>query len=90
MTTALRQTTALCKQMHQDLQLVGLSPRAQEAYLHAVRQLADHFHTPPARLNEQQIRDYFFHLKNDRKFATVSLAIAYRGIKVFYSPHRTL
>ena len=85
MTTALRQTTALRKRMHQDLQLAGLSERTQEAYLRAVRQLADHFHTPPDRLNEQQVRDSFLHLKNDRKFATASLAIAYSGIKFFYS-----
>jgi site-specific recombinase XerD len=71
--------------MHQDLQLAGLSERTQEAYLRAVRQLADHFHTPPDRLTEPQVRDYFLHLKNDRKFASASLAIAYSGIKFFYS-----
>jgi integrase/recombinase XerD len=85
MTTALRQTTALRKRMHQDLQLAGLSERTQETYLRAVRQLADHFHTPPDRLTEQQVRDYFLHLKNDRKLSTSSLAIAYRSIKFFYS-----
>jgi hypothetical protein len=53
MTTALRQTTELRNRMHQDLQLAGLSERTQEAYLRAVRQLADHFHTPPDRLSEQ-------------------------------------
>jgi integrase/recombinase XerD len=78
-------TTALRRQMHQDLQLAGLSERTQEAYLRAVRQLADHFHTPPDRLSEQQVRDYFLHLKNDRKFASASLVIAYSGIKFFYS-----
>jgi integrase/recombinase XerD len=85
MTAPLHQTTALRKRMHQDLQLAGLSERSQEAYLRAVRQLADHFHTAPDRLNERQVRDYFLHLKNDRKFATASLAIAYSGIKFFYS-----
>jgi site-specific recombinase XerD len=85
MTTALRQSTALRKRMHQDLQLAGLSERTQEAYLRAVRQLADHFHTPPDRLTEQQVRDDFLHLKNDRKFATASMAIADSGIKFFYA-----
>jgi site-specific recombinase XerD len=50
-----------------------------------VRQLADHFHTRPDHLSEQRVRDYFLHLKNERKFATASLAIAYSGIKFFYS-----
>jgi integrase/recombinase XerD len=78
-------TTSLRQRMLQDLQLAGLSERTQEAYLRAVRQLADHFHTPPDRLSEQQVRDYFLHLKNDRKFASASLGIAYSGIKFFYS-----
>jgi integrase/recombinase XerD len=77
MTTALHRTTALRQRMLQDLQLAGLSERTQEAYLRAVRQLADHFHTPPDRLGEPQVREYFLHLKNDRKFAPASLVIAY-------------
>src|SRR6478736_2627830 len=78
-------TTMLRQRMHQDLQLAGLSERTQEAYLRAVRQLAAHYHTPPDRLSEQQVRDYFLHLKNHRKFASGSLVIAYCAIKFFYS-----
>src|SRR5262245_39363026 len=85
MTTALRPTTTLRQRMLQDLQLAGLSERIQEAYLRAFRQLAEYFHTPPDRLREPQVRDYFLHLKNDRKFASASLVIAYSGIKFFYS-----
>src|SRR3954470_16013221 len=81
----LTMTTALRQRMLQDLQLAGLSENTQEAYLRAVRQLADHFHTSPDRLSEQQVRDYFLHLKNDRKFASGSLVVAYSGIKFFYS-----
>ena len=77
--------TALRRRMTQDLQVAGLSGRTQEAYPRAVRMLADHFHTPPDRLSEAQVRDYFLHLKNDRHFAADSLAIAYAGIKFFYS-----
>ncbi len=78
-------STTLRQRMLQDLQLAGLSERTQEAYLRAVRQLAEHFHTPPDRLGEPQVREYFLHLKNDRKFASASLGIAYSGIKFFYS-----
>jgi integrase/recombinase XerD len=78
-------STSLRQRMQQDLQLAGLSERTQEAYLRAVRQLSDHYHTPPDRLSEQQVRDYFLHLKNDRQFASASLGIAYSGIKFFYS-----
>ena len=78
-------STALRKKMHQDLQLAGLSEGTQDVYLRAVRQLAVHFHTPPDVLNEAQVRDYLLHLKNDRKFASSSLGIAYSAIKFFYS-----
>ena len=78
-------TVALRRKMHQDLQLAGLSEGTQNAYLRAVRQLADHYHTPPDRLSEQQVRDYLLHLKNDRRFASSSLGIAFNGMKFFYS-----
>ena len=78
-------STALRKKMHQDLQLAGLSEGTQDVYLRAVRQLAVHFDTPPDVLNEAQVRDYLLHLKNDRKFASSSLGIAYSAIKFFYS-----
>jgi integrase/recombinase XerD len=78
-------STTLRQRLAQDLQLAGLSERTQDAYIRAVRQLADHFHTPPDRLTEPQLRDYFLHLKNDRHFASASLGIASAGIKSFYS-----
>jgi integrase/recombinase XerD len=77
--------SSLRQRMLHDLQLAGLSQRTQEAYLRAVRQLADHFQTPPDRLSEQQLRDYFLHLKNDHQFAAASLGVAYSGIKFFYA-----
>jgi integrase/recombinase XerD len=77
--------TALRQQMHQDLQLAGLSERTQEAYLRAVRQLADHFHKAPDRLSEAQLRQYLLYLKNDKQFAPSSLIVAASGIKFFYN-----
>jgi site-specific recombinase XerD len=75
----------LRQRMLQDLQLAGLSERTQEAYLRAIGQLAAHYHIPPDRLSEQQVRDSFLHLKNERNFASASLGIAYSGIQFFYS-----
>jgi integrase/recombinase XerD len=78
-------TTQLRQRMRQDLQLAGLSEGTQGAYLRAVRQLADHFHTPPDRLSEHQVRDYLLHLKNDRHLASTTLIVACCGIRFFYS-----
>lgn len=78
-------TTQLRERMRQDLQLAGLSEGTQGAYLRVVRQLADHFHTPPDRLSEHQVRDFLLHLKNDRHLASATLIVAYSGIRFFYS-----
>ena len=78
-------STPLRQRISEDLRLAGLGERTQEAYLRAVRQLAEHFRTPPDRLVESQVRDYLLYLKNERKFASASLAIAYSGIKFFDS-----
>jgi integrase/recombinase XerD len=77
--------TPLRQQMHQDLQLAGLSERTQEAYLRAVRQLAAHFRQAPDQLTETQLRQYLLYLKNDKLFAPSSLIVAACGIKFFYT-----
>ena len=49
-----------------------------------MRQLADHHGQSPDRLCEQQVRDYFLFLKNEKKFAPASLKMAFYGIRHFY------
>ena len=80
--------TPLRQRMLDDLQLRGFSPRTQEAYLRAVRQLAAHFRRPPDQLGEDDLRQYFLHLTQVRHFARASFTIALCGIKFFYE--RTL
>lgn len=76
--------TPLRERMLQDLQLAGLSERTQEAYMRAVRQLADHYRQPPDRLSEAQLRDYFLFLKNERQLGAASLRMAFYGISFFF------
>jgi integrase len=70
--------------MQQDLQLAGLAERSQEAYLRAVRQLADHFRKPPDRITEPELREYLLFLRNERKVSPSALKIAVCGIGFFY------
>jgi len=76
--------TPLRQRMIEDLQLRGYSPRTQEAYVHAVRQLAAHFHLSPDRITEDQLREYFLYLTNVKKFAAASFTIVLCGIKFFF------
>ncbi len=69
--------TPLRQRMVEDMQLQGLSARTQECYVAAVRQFAEHFHTSPDRLTEEQLRQYFLYLANT---ATIALC----GIRFFY------
>lgn len=74
----------LYQRMSDDLHLAGMSQRTHDGYLRAVRQLADYCQQPPDRVSEQQLRQYFLHLKNERQFATGSMRVAFSGIKFFY------
>ena len=76
--------TPLRQRMLEDRQLRGLSARTQECYVAAVRQFAEHFHTRPDRLTEEQLRQYFLYLANDKKVARATATIALCGLRFFY------
>jgi Phage integrase, N-terminal SAM-like domain len=50
--------TPLQQRLLAGLQLRGLSEWTQEAYVRAVRQLADHYHKSPARITAEELRVY--------------------------------
>jgi len=80
--------TPLRQRMIEDLQLRGLSAKTQEAYLRAVRQLAEHYHKSPDLITEEELRLYFLYLKNDKQVSRSGFTIALCGLKFFYE--RTL
>lgn len=80
--------TPLRQRMIEDMQLRGFSARTQESYVTAVRQLAAHYHTSPDHLTEEDLRQYFLYLANEKKVARATATIALCGIKFFYE--RTL
>ena len=75
--------TELRKRMIGSLQLRGLSERTQEAYVRAVRQLAQHYQKSPDLISEEELRQYFLHIKNVKKYSRESSTIAICGIKFF-------
>ena len=76
--------TPLRQRMIEDMQLRGFSARTQECYVTAVRQLAAHFPTRPDRLSEEDLRQYFLYLANEKQVARATATIALCGIKFFY------
>ena len=76
--------TALQKRMIDDIQLAGLSARTQESYVRSVKQLAEFCNKPPDKITENEIRDYFLYVKNEKKWARATCTIAICGIKFFW------
>jgi integrase/recombinase XerD len=64
--------------------LRGLAARTQESYVRALRQLAEHSPQSPARLTEEELRDYFLSLKNVKHYSRSASTIALCGITSFY------
>lgn len=61
--------TELRKRMIECLQLHGLSERTQEAYVRAVRPPAEHYHKSPDVITEEELRQYFLHLMNVKRYS---------------------
>jgi len=76
--------TELQQRMIDSLQLRGLSECTQKAYIHAVRQLAEHYRKSPDLITEEELRQYFLYLKNVKNYARTSSTIAICAIKFFF------
>jgi site-specific recombinase XerD len=74
--------------MMEDMQLRGLSAKTQEAYLRSVRQLADHYGKSPEVITEEELRQYFLYLKNEKRVSRSTCTQALCGIKFLFQ--RTL
>jgi len=70
--------------MLEDMQLRGLAEKTQEAYLRTVRQLAAFYGKSPDQIDEEELRQYFLYLKNEKKASRSACTIAICGIKFFY------
>ena len=76
--------TPLRQRMLEDMQLRGLSPATQRAYLQAVQYFAQHFGTSPDQLTEEHLRQYFLYLRNDKRVVRSTSTVALCAIKFFY------
>jgi integrase/recombinase XerD len=76
--------TRLRQRMIEDMQLRGLSAKTQDAYVRAVRQLAEHYGKSPDRITEEELRQYFLYLKNVKRASRSACTVALCGLKLFY------
>ena len=76
--------TPLRQQMIEDMQLNGLSASTQQLYADAVKQLAQHFHRSPDQLREEDLRQYFLYLTNEKRVSRSTTTIALCGAKFLF------
>jgi integrase/recombinase XerD len=76
--------TPLRQRMLEDLQLHGYSTATQEAYVRAVRALAAYFAKAPDQITEEELRQYFLYLTQEKRLGRSSTTVALCGIKFFY------
>jgi integrase/recombinase XerD len=58
--------------------------RTQQAYWACVRQLSEHFDRSPDQISPEELRQYFLHLKTERRFSRQSSTQAICAIKLFW------
>jgi integrase/recombinase XerD len=66
------------------LQLNGLSPRSQEAYVRALRMRVEFYHKTPDQISETELQRYFLHRKNQDRWSPNTMRICYCGIRHFF------
>ena len=76
--------TALRQRFIEDLQLHGFAASTQQVYVTAIKLLARHYRQSPDQLTEEQIRQYFLYLTNERKVSRSNATITLCAIKFLY------
>jgi site-specific recombinase XerD len=74
--------------MIQDMQLRGLVPGTQKTYVNAIRELAKYYHRSADLFSEEDIRDYFIYLREQKNLAGSTMRNYLFAVKFLY--RRTL
>jgi site-specific recombinase XerD len=70
--------------MLEEMQLRGLSIGTQECYISAVRRLAAHYQKPPDALSDEELRNYFLYLMNEKQLSSSSCKVAHYAIRFLH------
>jgi integrase/recombinase XerD len=76
--------TELRRRMMADMKLHGLAPGTQKVYVKAVQRLAGHYGRSPDELSEQELRDYFTYLVDEKRVSSSTLRTEIFGVKFLF------
>lgn len=74
----------LREQMLAELQLRGITPRTQTAYLREIAKLENYFNRSPEELGEEEVKEYLVHMLEDRGLSSGTYKYYAAGIKFLY------
>ena len=74
----------LLTKLNEDLKLAGYAKRSRQSYVRAVRQLMNFWSCALEEIEEQQVREYWLHCKDELDWKPATMRISYSGIKFFY------
>jgi len=75
---------AILNSFADDLKLLPISPRTEEAYFACVRQLGEFYNKSPELVSAEEIRQYCIYLKSEKKVARQTSTQAICAIKLFW------
>lgn len=75
----------LLTKLNDDLKLAGYKKRSRQSYVRSVRQLRNFWSCDLEEIEEQQVREYWLHCKDELDWAPATMRISYSGIKFFYA-----
>ena len=78
--------TSIAK-FQQFVELKDFKPPTRKEYVRYVRRLSDHFHGDPAALTQDQLRQYFLFLRQEKKFSGSAMSIAKAALQLFFREH---
>ena len=67
-----------------DLKLMPYRERTQESYVNSVRHLSEHYNKAPEEVTPEELRQYFIHMKYEKKYARQTSTHAICAIKLFW------
>jgi len=76
--------TPLRQRMIEDMQLRGLAPLTQQAYLQAIQQFALYYGKSPDQITDEELRQYFLYLYHHKHVARSTATVALCAIKFLF------
>lgn len=72
------------EKMLAELQLRGITPRTQTAYLREIAKLENYFNRSPEELGEEEVKEYLVHMLEERGLSSGTYKYYAAGIKFLY------